>query len=68
MDIYSTAEIAKLEGCGESTARRWAQGNGLKKIGKDFVWTNADRKRFQKRDKPGRRWPKGKNDGNKKKG
>jgi hypothetical protein len=58
MDIYSTAEIAKLERCGESTARRWAQGNGLKKIGKDFIWTNADRKRFQKRDKPGRR-PKG---------
>ena len=57
MEIYSTKQIAEMEECGDSTARRWAQENGLKKIGKDFVWTNADIKRFRKRDKPGRRWP-----------
>jgi hypothetical protein len=57
VNIYSTKEIAALEGCGDSTARRWAQENGLKKIGKDFVWTDADRRRFRKRGKPGRRWP-----------
>jgi hypothetical protein len=57
MNIYSTVKIAEMEKCGDSTARRWAQGNGLQKIGKDFVWTDEDLAKFRERDKPGRRWP-----------
>jgi hypothetical protein len=58
MKIYSTVQVAEMEKCGDSTARRWAQGNGLQKIGKDFVWTDEDLAKFRERDKPGRRWPK----------
>jgi hypothetical protein len=62
MNVYSTSQVAKMEQCGESTARRWAQENGLQKLGKDFVWTKADIARFRRRDKPGRRWPEGEAD------
>jgi hypothetical protein len=57
MEIFSTVQIAEMEKCRDSTARRWAQRNGVRKIGKDFVWTGEDVAKFRDREGPGRRWP-----------
>ena len=61
MDFISTTAVAKQEKCDPSTARRWAEANGVQSIGesnhKNYLWTQDDIARFQKREKPGRRWP-----------
>jgi len=62
MEFLSTDDVVKQEGCAPSTARKWAAENGVQSIGqsthKQFLWTQDDIARFQKREKPGRRWPK----------
>jgi len=54
-------EIAAKYQCNPSTVRNWAAANGIAYIGegtrKTYTWTEADIERFEKREKPGRRWP-----------
>ena len=61
MEIISTEEVATREECDPRTARKWAADNGVQFVGqayhKNYLWTEADIKRFREREKPGRRWP-----------
>ena len=54
----TTEEVAKITGCKQITARKWALANGVKFIGssnrKMYIWTDADLARFKARKKPGR--------------
>jgi hypothetical protein len=61
MEFISTDAVAEQEKCDPSTARKWASENGDQFIGqsshKNYLWTHDDITQFQKRPKPGRRWP-----------
>jgi hypothetical protein len=51
-------------GCNERTVRRWAGENGVRTIGGgkriQYLFFKEDILNFRKRDRPGRRWKKGK--------
>ena len=58
--IYMTRELADEYNCERQTVSRWCAKNGVAYVGfgkrKDYQITEADKKRFEKRPKPGRRW------------
>jgi hypothetical protein len=49
----STAYVIEKFRCGVIAANRWAQRNGVMKIGNRYFWSDEDIARFAKRPKPG---------------
>ena len=55
-------DVAKMFGCHNSTAEKWAVKNRLEFITVStqhvYLWGKEDIERFASREKPGRRWHK----------
>lgn len=49
--MKTTKQIAKKYGVSLIWVQKWAVKYGVKKVGRDFVFTKEDEKRFSRREK-----------------
>ena len=51
MKTHTTKEVYEAEGCSKFTATTWAKKNHVKKFGTVYRWTEANFRRFKRRNK-----------------